>query len=298
MSIESASATSDCQHIDNAQTKDNIPITIDRIPVNALVNIGSTLSHISEKLSRHLNLRLEGTIYNVGLAVWGCSSKSLGLCKANIEVKGDAYSNVTFTVLKDWVSDVILGRDFMNLHQSVNIHFGEEKPTLYLGELRIVETPTTVSLFKPLSNDCRPIATKFRYCSITDQSFISSEIQRLLKEDLIERSSSPLRAKPLVVTHENHKKRMVIDCSQTINTFNATRCLPIAAHARCREQRRPIQSFFDTWPQLRIPPSRTSRSWSTVHCFLSKRCLVAMETSTVWLDESYPLFPKNPWSNH
>ena len=211
MSIESASATSDRQHNDNAQTKVNIPITIDGVPVNALVDTGSTLSHISEELSRHLDLRLEETICNVGLAVRGCSSKSLGLCKANIEVNGDAYSSVPFTVLKDLVSDVILGRDFMDLHQSVNIHFGEEKPTLHLGELRIVKTPTPVSLFKHLSDDCRPIATKSRHYSNADQSFISSEIQRLLKENLIERSSSPWRAQPLVVTQENHKKRIVID---------------------------------------------------------------------------------------
>ena len=39
MSIESGSATSDCQHNDNVQTKVNIPITIDGVPVNALVTL-------------------------------------------------------------------------------------------------------------------------------------------------------------------------------------------------------------------------------------------------------------------
>ena len=87
MSVEFASATSDCQHIDNAQTKDNIPITIDSVPVNALMNIGSTLSHISKKLSRHLNLRLEGTICNVGLAVLGCSQRALACAKQILRLK-------------------------------------------------------------------------------------------------------------------------------------------------------------------------------------------------------------------
>ena len=62
MRIESTSATSDCHHNDNAQTKINIPITIAGVPVNALVDTDSTFSHISEKLSRHLDLKLEGTI--------------------------------------------------------------------------------------------------------------------------------------------------------------------------------------------------------------------------------------------
>ena len=93
MIIESASPTSDCQHNDNAQTKVTISITINGVPVNTFVDTGFTLSHISEKLSHHLDLKLEGTTCNVGLAVRGCSCKSLGLCKANVEVNGDACSN-------------------------------------------------------------------------------------------------------------------------------------------------------------------------------------------------------------
>ena len=81
-------------------------------------------------------------------------------------------------------------------------------------------------MFEHLSNDCRPIATKSRHYSNADQSFISSEI-RLLKEDLIERSSLPWCAQPLVVTQENFEKRMVIDYSQTINKFMLLDAYPL-----------------------------------------------------------------------
>ena len=76
-----------------AQTKVTISIKIDGVPVNTFVDTGFTLSHISKKLNRHLDLKLEGTTWNVGLAVLGCFCKSLGLCKANVEVNGDACSN-------------------------------------------------------------------------------------------------------------------------------------------------------------------------------------------------------------
>ena len=109
------------------------------------MDTGSTLSHVSEKLSRDLDLKLKGTICKVGLAVRGCSSESLGLCKANIAVNGNANSNVTFTVLKDLVPDVILSRDFMDLHESVNIHFGGEKPTRLVKSL-------TLNLFSKASS--------------------------------------------------------------------------------------------------------------------------------------------------
>ena len=45
------------------------------------------------------------------------------------------------------------------------------------------------------------------------------EIKRLLSEGIIEPSSSPWRAQVVVTSNENHKKRMCIDYSQTINKF-------------------------------------------------------------------------------
>ena len=86
---------------------------------------------------------------------------------------------------------------------------------------------TPVKLFQYLHNDCRPIATKERRYSWQDKSFISSEIKRLLADGLIEPSNSPWRSQPLVVTQDNHKKRMVIDYSRTINKFTFVDSYPL-----------------------------------------------------------------------
>ena len=45
------------------------------------------------------------------------------------------------------------------------------------------------------------------------------EVKRLLKENIIEPSKSPWRAQVLITTNENHKKRNVVDYSQTINRY-------------------------------------------------------------------------------
>ena len=45
------------------------------------------------------------------------------------------------------------------------------------------------------------------------------EVKRLLKENIIEPSKSPWRAQVQITTNENHKKRMVVDYSQTINRY-------------------------------------------------------------------------------
>lgn len=52
-----------------------------------------------------------------------------------------------------------------------------------------------------------------------DKTFIDSEVQKLLKEAVIEPSQSPWRAQPLVTTNSSGKKRLVVDFSQTINKF-------------------------------------------------------------------------------
>ena len=153
------------------------------------MNTGSTLSHIRDQLRRQLNLEFPESNCGVSLAVKGCSSKSLRLCKTNVEVKGREYNDVRFTVLKDLVSEVILGQDFTDLHQSIHIHFGGSKPALHLGALRTVSATTPVSLFKHLSGYCKPIAIKFRRYSYADKSFIVSEIQRTIKITLLKKAT-------------------------------------------------------------------------------------------------------------
>ena len=101
---------------------------------------------------------------------------------------------VSFIVLKGLLTDVILGQDFMDKHQNVNIHLGGPLPTLRLGALDAVKTSTPVRLFQHLKSECRPIASKSRRYSRSDSVFISYEVKRLFKKGLIEPSNSPWRA--------------------------------------------------------------------------------------------------------
>ena len=51
--------------------------------------------------------------------------------------------------------------------------------------------------------------------------------QRLLKEGIIEPSNSPWQDQVVVTRNENHKKRLVIDYSQTINDFTMLDAYPL-----------------------------------------------------------------------
>ena len=54
---------------------------------------------------------------------------------------------------------------------------------------------------------------------MANEKFIAETIKNDLKEGIIEPSSSSWRAQVLVVTGDNHKKRMCIDYSETINKY-------------------------------------------------------------------------------
>ena len=136
-----------------AHSKVNVPVFVNGSQANALFDTGSTLSHLSKDFSKLLKLDLEASDCCVGLAVKGCSSKGLGKCCVSVELNGQTYDNVSFTVLDDLFTDVILGQNFMNKHPM---------PTLHLGTLQSVKTSTPIRLFEHLMSDCRPIATKSR----------------------------------------------------------------------------------------------------------------------------------------
>ena len=203
----------------DTESKVNIPVKVDGHLVNALVDTGSTISHMSEEVAKRLRLRLSKDDCRVGLAVNGFTFSSIGKCQASVELSEHKHHNVQFSVLKGLLTDVVLGQDFMQRHQSVSIHFGGAKSPLQLGALKPLKVISKPHLFEFMSADCHPIAAKSRRYSSADLAFIKNEVRKLLAENIIEPSNSPWRSQVVVTRNENHKKRMCIDYSQTVNKF-------------------------------------------------------------------------------
>uniref|UniRef100_A0A2C9KMS6 Reverse transcriptase domain-containing protein n=1 Tax=Biomphalaria glabrata TaxID=6526 RepID=A0A2C9KMS6_BIOGL len=164
-------------------------------------------------------------------------------------------------------SDVILGLDFISLHENLQIPFSGKRPPLCVSTL----TPAKVeapSLFGNLSPNCTPVATKSRRYSLEDSKFINAEIQRLLKEEVIEPSKSPWRAQVLITANERHKRRMVIDYSQTINRFTLLDACPMP---RMDELAEKIAQFLSSalWTS-RMPIIRSRLKKKKGHIQLSR----------------------------
>ena len=116
----------------------------------------------------------------------------------NLMIEENEYRNVKLYVMEDLCIDMILGLDFQSLHESVTLKLGGKKPPLIICGLSTLEVEAP-SLFENLSPDCKPVAAKSRRYSRDDRKFIDSEVRRLLKEGIIEPSTSSWRSQVVVV---------------------------------------------------------------------------------------------------
>lgn len=197
----------------------------------ALIDTGSSESFIDRKLAQALSFSINNATGSVSMASSNLSSPVVGTCCVNLNMDEQDYPNMLLSVLENLCCDIILGQDFMKKHESIQISFGGERRSVNVKDSNAVcgltaSTVDSPELFGNLSTDCRPIATKSRKYSAADRDFIDKETSRLLSEGIIEPSSSPWRAQVLVTSNERHKKRLVIDYSQTINKYTELDAYP------------------------------------------------------------------------
>ncbi|KRX78435.1 Actin, acrosomal process isoform [Trichinella sp. T6] len=175
--------------------------------ITALMDTGSSLSFIDERktlcmqLCKTLQLKLLPADGKVLMASTSFQSRLTGYTIADIELHGFHYSSSKLHILSNSCTDVIIGQDILQLHSNLTVSFGGPKAPLTICGLAIY--------------------------SVAEAKFINDEVRRLLVENIIDESCSPWRAQALVVTSDNHKKRMVIDYSQTINHFTLLDAYPL-----------------------------------------------------------------------
>ena len=230
--MSTSSALSSTSHLGvlsasvSSVSKALIPITVNGQAICALFDTGSSESFLNKNILKRLKVETEQSNGIVSMASTCLTTPIVGCCRVMLQYRGNKYPDFRMSVLPQLCSDAILGQDFMRLHQSVAVEFGGKRPPLLVCALKALKLESP-SLFQNLTPDVRPVATKSRRYSAEDTAFIHSEIQRLLCDEIIEETNSPWRAQVLVTRNENHKKRLVIDYSQTINRFTLLDAYPL-----------------------------------------------------------------------
>ena len=205
--------------------KAQISVTVHNLQLKALVDTGSSDSYINASIAKTNGWKIIPSSHSINMASTSLTKETLGHCIVPLSYKHRQY-NQKLSLLPDLCADVILGHDFLNKHSEVRFPFhGSQDPLSVCGVT--AAKITAPSLFENLTHDCKPIATKSRRHSDMDERFIETEVQKLLKEGVIETSASPWRAQVLVTSGERHKKRMVIDYSQTVNKFTLLDAYPL-----------------------------------------------------------------------
>ncbi|KAJ8887174.1 hypothetical protein PR048_013389 [Dryococelus australis] len=116
--------------------------------------------------------------------------------------------------------------DILKRHSSLQIIFGGEEALLDICSVAATNVEPA-QLFSHLFLNCKPISIKSCRHTSSDEQLIDSEIQNLLKEGVIAKIVSPWRAQVMVVTSENHRSRMAVDYSQTINRYTELDAFPL-----------------------------------------------------------------------
>ncbi|XP_047510256.1 uncharacterized protein LOC125053090 [Pieris napi] len=144
----------------------------------------------------------------------------------SLKIGNHKYDNVNLLIVKNLCADIIIGHDVLKEHSSLEFSFGGPKHPLQVCNVAEASVPA-VPLFANVSPNCKPIAIKSRRHSKEDSEFIKEEIRNLTEEGVIEESKSPWRAQVLITKTETHRKRLVIDYSQTINRYTELDAYPL-----------------------------------------------------------------------
>ena len=203
--------------------------------LKALVDTGSSDSFIDEQVASKLNLVITPSKKMITLASSSSLVSTTGSVNVGIQINNHMHNDFQLDVLPNLCCDLIVGHNLFIHHRRLVLNFNGSKSEIVLPNTSsnrvvcslaqaIMDPP---SLFSHLTPDCHPIACKSRKYSLPEQQFIKEEVSRLLSADIIEPSHSPWRAQLLVCSPENHKRRLVVDYSRTINKFTELDAYPL-----------------------------------------------------------------------
>ena len=216
-----------------------IPVSVNGIILQALVDTGSTFSFIHSDVVRRLKLPCTSHVLTLSLASTNksiCSSSYS--CISELKINGFVHKNFKLSVLEGLCSDIIIGHDLLSKHENVVVTFGGTQPAMVIDQITPKDSHQVCSvskakidpppLFHTLQKGCTPIICKSRPYSEDDLRFIRKEIAKLKEAGIVEDSNSPWRAQVLVTSEsEHHRKRLVIDYSRTVNKFTHVDAYPL-----------------------------------------------------------------------
>ena len=206
-------------------SKSVIDVHIQGRTCKALLDSGSTLNFISKQAATSLRLKISPNNRKITMASASLQTELEGHCYCDLFYNKEKYESIKLHVMDNLCCEIILGHEFMAEHQSLQINFNGQRPSLVCSLQAMNITPPR--LFTNLAPIPKPVCAPSRKFPPANQKFIKEEVIRLQREGIIEQSNSPWRAQVLVTSNERHKRRMVVDYSSTINRYTYLDAFPL-----------------------------------------------------------------------
>ena len=202
-----------------------ISATVNNIPIQVLVDTGSDLSFIEASFLQKHHIPFLKSTRTITLAN-DSAFKAIGELNASVAIQDQRY-DVHLHVGSSLVAPMIIGLDVLGQHSQLTLSLGGQRdPTTFCLALTTMDCPKYKLVPGDIISNYKPIATPSRRIH-AQEDFIKAEIQRMLKDGIIQESRSAWRAQ-CFVTNTHKKPRLVIDFSNTINIFTPVDAYPSA----------------------------------------------------------------------
>ena len=192
-----------------------------------LLDTGTSDCYVDSEVAN--SLECKGQSSSIALASTASSAKVRGVANCNISACKGSYS-LELGVVDNLRAGVILGLG-LKMHRSTTFVTGGPRRPIRVGDQKVCRVAAANvkprRIFQFLNPKVRPISIPSRRFNAEDSRFIAEEINKLLDHGIIKHSECPWRAQVLVTKDERHKRRMVIDYSQTINRFTELDAYPL-----------------------------------------------------------------------
>ncbi|XP_026328609.1 uncharacterized protein LOC113236663 [Hyposmocoma kahamanoa] len=224
----------DCPALDSTSAspdslrKATVTAYVQGIRAQALIDTGSSISFMDEEFFNLCRLKKKPSNQRISMASTTLTSKVEGQTSVSAKIGDYEYKNLNLLIVKNLCADLIIGHDILHQHSSLEFSFGGLKEPIKVNVCSVAAaTVPAVPLFSNVCPEIKPVAIKSRRHSEDDKEFIKEEVRKLLADGIIEESTSPWRAQVLITKNVNHKKRLVIDYSQTINRYTHLDAYPL-----------------------------------------------------------------------
>ena len=112
-----------------------VNVKVNKSSFHALIDTGSTESFINSSVANDMLLQVHKTDKTIHMASNNHTTQTLGYCIVDLYFDGHHHNAIKLFVLRDLITDVILGHDILRTHKSLIVNFKGNRRSIEIGKV-------------------------------------------------------------------------------------------------------------------------------------------------------------------